>query len=145
MTDADAGLGTYSAHESGGRMRISSGGKWEPVVGYSRAVRVGPHVYVAGSTAAADDGSVLFPGDAYGQTRVTLQKIQAALSHAGARMEDVVRTRMFVTDITQWEAYGRAHGEFFADVRPAATMVEVRALIDPDMLVEVEVDAYVAS
>jgi enamine deaminase RidA (YjgF/YER057c/UK114 family) len=143
MTDVDAGLGTFTTEESGGRMRISSGGQWEPVVGYSRAVRVGPHVYVAGSTAAAADGSVLFPGDAYGQARVTLQKIQAALAHAGARMEDVVRTRMFVTDIAQWEAYGRAHGEFFAHVRPAATMVEVRALIDPDMLVEIEVDAYV--
>lgn len=144
MTDGDAGLGTFSSEEAGGRMRVSSGGKWEPVVGYSRAVRVGPHVYVAGSTATADDGSVLFPGDAYGQARVTLQKIQAALSHSGARMEDVVRTRMFVTDIAQWEAFGRAHGEFFAHVRPAATMVEVRALIDPNMLVEIEVEAYVA-
>jgi enamine deaminase RidA (YjgF/YER057c/UK114 family) len=131
-------------NEAGGRTLISSGGRWEGVVGYSRAVRVGPHVYVAGSTAAAEDGSVLFPGDAYGQARVTLEKIQAALTHAGARMEDVVRTRMYVTDISRWEEIGRAHGEFFAHVRPAATMVEVRALIDPAMLVEIEVEAYVA-
>jgi len=139
-----ARYGTFSSEEAGGRMRVSSGGTWETMVGYSRAVRVGPHVYVAGSTATAEDGSVLFPGDAYSQARVTLEKIQAALSHAGARMEDVVRTRMYVTDIGQWEAFGRAHGEFFAHVRPAATMVEVRALIDPDMLVEIEVEAYVA-
>jgi enamine deaminase RidA (YjgF/YER057c/UK114 family) len=137
-------LGTFSVREAGGRRLISSGGAWEPVVGYSRAVRVGPHVYVAGSTAAAEDGSVLHPGDAYGQTFLTLQKIQAALRVAGARMEDVVRTRMYVTDISGWEEIGRAHGEFFAHVRPAATMVEVRALIDPAMLVEIEVEAYVA-
>ena len=131
-------------NHAGGRTLISSGGRWEGVVGYSRAVRVGPHVYVAGSTAAAEDGSVLHVGDAYGQARATLEKIQAALTHAGARMEDVVRTRMYVTDIARWEEIGRAHGEFFAHVRPAATMVEVRALIDPAMLVEIEVEAYVA-
>jgi enamine deaminase RidA (YjgF/YER057c/UK114 family) len=137
-------LGTFTVQEAGGRRRVSSGGAWEPVVGYSRAVRVGPHVYVAGTTAAAEDGSVMHTGDAYGQAFLTLQKIQAALGQAGARMEDVVRTRMYVTDVTRWEEVGRAHGEFFAHVRPAATMVEVRALIDPAMLVEIEVEAYVA-
>lgn len=144
MTETGTSFGTFSSVEEGGRTRISSGGRWEGVVGYSRAVRAGPHVWVAGSTATGEDGSVLFPSDAYGQARITLLKIQAALAHAGARMEDVVRTRMFVTDISRWEEFGRAHGEFFANVRPAATMVEVRALIDPAMLVEIEVDAYVA-
>ena len=146
--DGEAGggrnsLGTFGVEEAGGRTRISSGGRWEPVVGYSRAVRVGPHVYVAGSTATAEDGSVLFADDAYGQAHFALRKIQAALQVAGARMEDVVRTRMYVTDIARWEEIGRAHGQFFAHVRPAATMVEVRALIDPAMLVEIEVEAYV--
>jgi enamine deaminase RidA (YjgF/YER057c/UK114 family) len=138
-------LGTFAVEEADGRTRISSGGRWEPSVGYSRAVRVGPHVYVSGCTAAADDGTVLFPDDAYSQARLCLMKIEAALRSAGARMEDVVRTRMYVTDIARWEEIGRAHGEFFARVRPAATMVEVKALIDPAMLVEIEVEAYSAA
>ena len=141
---AGASLGRFEAVEGGGRMRVSSGGPWEGVVGYSRAVRVGPHVYVAGTTATDETGAIVGIGDAYAQTAHTLRKIAAALHVAGARMQDVVRTRMYVTDISRWEEIGRAHGEHFASVRPVATMVEVKALIDPDMLVEIEVEAYVA-
>ena len=108
---------------------------------YSRAVRTGQHVFVAGTTASTSDGAAVAPGDAYGQTIYILRKIEAALADVDARLSDVVRTRMFVTDISRWEEIGRAHGEFFAGINPVATMVEVRRLIDPDHLIEIEVDA----
>ena len=124
------------------RTLVGSGGPWEPVVGYSRAVRVGPHVWVAGTTAMTPQGLV-GRGDPYAQAVQALRTIEAALERAGARLEHVVRTRMFVTDMGQWEAIGRAHGEFFREIRPVATMVQVAALVDPDMLVEIEAEAYV--
>ncbi len=125
------------------RVRIQSGAPWESRVGYCRAIRVGSHIAVSGTAPVGDDGEVVGVGDAYMQAKRCIEIIEKALAEAGAGLADVVRTRMFVTDISQWEAIGKAHGEAFGEIRPATTMVEVSALIGPDMLVEIEADAIV--
>ena len=123
------------------RQNIGSGAKWEDMVGYSRAVRVGSRIYLTGTTAIDASGNIVGVNDGYAQTVQAIRNIERALKQAGATLANVVRTRMFVTDISRWEEYGRAHREFFGEIRPCATMVEVRALIDPQMLIEIEVDA----
>ena len=126
------------------RINISSGAKWEDIVGYSRAVRVGNMIEVAGTTAVDERGEIVGVNNPYEQTKYILAKIESALTEAGASMKDVVRTRMFVTDISKWEEIGKAHGEFFKEIKPAASMIEVKGLINPELLVEIEVTAVLS-
>jgi len=125
------------------RENISTGSKWEPILGYSRAVKVGNYVHVSGTTGSGTDGKIVGVGDPYAQTVQAIKNLQAGLERAGADLENVVRTRLFVTKISEWEKFGKAHGEFFGEIRPAMTIVEVSKLIDPDMMIEIEADAYI--